>query len=444
MLPSESSHPHVYSAEVVRGALQYSSQPGEETEVVDLSDIVCVLPGYQVLFLQTARLRRIAIRALPSALSPFLIPELPNHLNSSQAQQTRVQIVISTRSGTGSAQTVFQNLLQPLLAQVGCNNAEIYETQSEQTILELAHSQFLERACDGVRQTIILLAGDGGLIDIVNVFYKSGRTIKAPPHIALIPCGTGNALASSIGLRSGPVSALQTLLRGRPSPIPIFVAKFSRGSQQIVDDGRQRAPIDTDPLQPHRSMYGAVVASWGLHAALVADSETSEYRQFGPQRFQMAAKELLYPSDGTQPHRFQGSITLTPAPGQNGQEHRIEDREHMYALVTLVPRLEKEFLISPDSVSLSGQMRLIRFGPMPAEEAMHLMSLAYQDGRHVREKTVTYVEVDRVRIDFHEDQEKWRRVCVDGKIVVVEREGWMEICKERRRLLYLIVDQTLQ
>jgi hypothetical protein len=49
-----------------------------------------------------------------------------------------------------------------------------------------------------------------------------------------------------------------------------------------------------------------------------------------------------------------------------------------------------------------------------------------------------YEEVERVRIEFYEDVERWRRVCVDGKIVAVGKDGWMEICLEGRRLLNVI------
>ncbi|KAJ5118515.1 ATP-NAD kinase PpnK-type [Penicillium atrosanguineum] len=337
------------------------------------------------------------------------------------------------------AKTVYQHAVQPFLTYLAISH-QVHETQSAQTILELSQSQFLERACAGIPQTIILLSGDGGLIDIVDVFYRTHRKMHVSPHIALVPCGTGNAMASSIGLRAGPASSLTGLLWGKSVPMPVFAAKLSPGSQLVVDEGRNRSPIDADSDAPHRTMYGAVVASWGLHAALVADSDTVDYRKFGSERFKMAAKELLYPSDGTNSHRFQGKLTLTTKDSQTDDlyEKPMEDNEHMYVLATLVSRLEKEFMISPESEPLGGQMRLLRFGPLPAEEAMRLMTLAYQEGQHVREETVTYVEVERVRIDFFEDQERWRRICIDGKIVAVEKGGWMELHKEPRQLLNVI------
>lgn len=447
MVPPRINQNTPSNADMVNNVQIYTSRWGDEGQI-DLGDIICVLPnpkrqpGYFVLSLErsegkgdgSSRLVKTDISSLPVELSPFLA-EIPIHLQHGEP----VQVVISTGSGTGTAKTVFQDIVQPFLAYLGISH-QVHETQSAQTIIELCRSQFLERACAGILQTIILLSGDGGLIDIVDTFYKSHRTIHVSPHIALIPCGTGNAMASSIGLRSGPVSGLPTLLRGRPSQLPIFAARLSPGSQLVIDEGRQRAPIDAEPESPYRTIYGAVVTSWGLHAALVADSDTSEYRKFGAERFKMAAKELLCPSDGSNPHRFQGKITLTTMNTQTGDLHqeRMEENEHMYVLATLVPRLEKEFLISPDSEPLSGQMRLLRFGPLPAEEAMRLMTLAYQGGQHVLEEKVTYTEVERVRIDVQEEQERWRRVCIDGKIVAIEQGGWVELCKEPRQLLNVV------
>ncbi|KAJ5639870.1 uncharacterized protein N7484_007732 [Penicillium longicatenatum] len=428
------------TVEVTGDILHCTSNTGAQGHI-NVTNIIGVVPstslsGYQVLFLVTGEnveelgyLENTAIPSLPSALSPYLV-KLPDHLRLSEP----VQVIISTLSGTGSAQTVFRDILEPFLSHLGVSY-QAHETQSSQTISKLSLSRFLERACAGIPQTIILLSGDGGLVDILDVFYQSNRPIQVPPRIALIPCGTGNAMASSIGLRSGPASSLAALLRGEPSPVPIFAATLSPGSQLVVDEGRQRQPLSPESDVSHQTVYGAVVASWGLHAALVADSDTVEYRKFGSERFKMAAKELLYPSDGAEPHRFRGKITYLTV---DGQKETIESDEHMYVLASLVPRLEKDFLISPESEPLGEQMRFLRFGPLPAEEAMRLMTLAYQGGQHVQEAPVTYAAVEQVRIEFQEDLERWRRVCIDGKIVVVEKGGWLELRMEPRRLLQII------
>lgn len=436
--------------DVAASSLSWVSSTGTYRQV-DLKNIVGVVrnpdssSGYRVLFLEITQkegehnesnlhLSKLDITSLPEGLFPFLV-DIPSHLQRKEP----VQVVVSTRSGTGTAKAVFQDTVEPFLQYLGLDY-RVYETQSAQTILELSRSHFLKDACAGIPQTILLLSGDGGLVDLVDVFYKSTKTLQVAPDIGIIPCGTGNAMASSIGLRSGPVSGLRALLRGQPSPVPTFAASFSPGARLVLDEGRQRAPIDSHSESPYQTIYGAVVASWGLHAALVADSDTAEYRKFGPERFKMAAKELLHPSDATSPHRFQGQITLTSSDVQTGKQSQriLRESEHMYVLATLVPRLERDFLISPDTEPLGGQMRFLRFGPLSGDEAMRLMILAYQGGKHVHDELVTYEEVESLRIDFYEDLERWRRVCIDGKIVAVDKGGWMELSKESRHLLNII------
>ncbi|KAF4215794.1 hypothetical protein CNMCM5878_007783 [Aspergillus fumigatiaffinis] len=366
-------------------------------------------------------------------LSRYFCADLPQHLKPSVDQAIDLHVIISTPSGTGKAKNFFKNVVQPFLAHIGLTEYEVHETQSARSILELCQSRLIGRAKLGFTQTIILLSGDGGLNDIVDSFHGAVGVSLVPPNVALIPMGTGNAMASSLGLLSRPTAGLTVLLKGSPKPIPTLVANFSPGAQYVTDEGHTLIPMfDSSMTQSSvNSIHGVVVASWGFHAALVADSDTSEYRRFGAERFQMAAKELLFPSSGVETHRYKGNITLFRSNIATNEDSvdTLECGEHMYVLATLVPRLEKDFLISPGSVALDGRLRIIRFGALSAEKAMRLMSLAYDGGRHVHESSVLYTEVEGFRIDFREAEQKWRRVCIDGKIVIIEEDGWMEVLK---------------
>lgn len=422
----------------------HNSETQEQLPIA-VDDIVCIRPvsglsqnEYSVLFLDkqsgdSGRITKIRTTELPSTLlSTYLYEATPVHLDSSVF---RIHVIVSTGSGTGIAKSIYQNILQPFLSYFGVTAYEVHETQSTETVKELAQSTFLPCAQAGIHQTIILLSGDGGLIDVVDTFYKSTDSVLAPPCIALIAAGTGNAMAHSVGLRH-PTVALMALLRGTPQHVPVFVANFSPGARHVTDEGRGRESIGSG-----QRVYGTVVASWGFHAALVADSDTAEYRKFGADRFQLAAKELLSPSDGSPTHNYRGVISLSEPTGTSDDSEQLnpmQQEEHMYALVTFVSRLEKEFVISPDSSSLDGRLRLVHFGPIPPDDAMQLMMKAYQGGLHVHEEPVTYLEVNRFRIDFREKEERWRRVCIDGKIVAVEQDGWMEIRRESRHLVDLI------
>ena len=70
---------------------------------------------------------------------------------------------------------------------------------------------------------------------------------------------------------------------------------------------------------------------------------------------------------------------------------------------------------------------------MNGDETMRLMQLAYAGGKHVDDPAVTYEEIEGLRIDFEEEDGRWRKVCVDGMIVMVEEGGWTEVWRDRRR-----------
>jgi len=168
------------------------------------------------------------------------------------------------------------------------------------------------------------------------------------------------------------------------------------------------------------------VASYGFHATLVADSDTTEYRKHGEKRFGLVAKDLLNPPQGGDPHAYKAEVTLSKG---DKTEVAVPRTEHGYILASLVSNLEKAFTISPASKPLDGQLRVVHFGPLDGEKTMGIMKAAYNNGSHVGMDTVGYEHVEGLRISFLEEGEdwKWRRCCIDGLIVEVEEGGWMEV-----------------
>ena len=55
-----------------------------------------------------------------------------------------------------------------------------------------------------------------------------------------------------------------------------------------------------------------------------------------------------------------------------------------------------------------------------------------------------YENIEGLRIEFDEDEEHWRQVCVDGKIVAVAKGGWVEVTRipatgmDARRVVELV------
>ncbi|KAL3470003.1 ATP-NAD kinase-like domain-containing protein [Aspergillus californicus] len=454
MTKQNAIHDNCFNCVVTDDNVQCTNPETQAQIIIPPENIVCILPGNAehaysptLLFLRevvgssedSMKLERIYIRNTPPALLPSeLLAETPSHLWHSSERCIDLHVIISTASGTGKAKSIFGQILQPLLLYIGIKQYQVHETQSTQTIIDLCHTLFISQAEAGVHQTIILLSGDGGLCDLIDSFYNTPNAIHAVPNIALIPAGTGNAMAHSIGLSANAKAALTALLRGKPSPVPVFAATFSNGARN-VQSGCNQSPATVNPS--YLKIYGGVVASWGIHAALVADSDTAEYRKFGTERFKMAAKELLFPSDGSETHEYNGTITLIRKDDQRHAEFKeaLERKDHMYVLATMVSNLEKDFMISPESQPLDGCLRIIHFGPMSPQRALQLISSAYQEGQHVRDENVMYCEIEGFKIDFQEVNERWRRVCIDGRVVVVEEGGWMKVHKEKRCLLNIIL-----
>jgi diacylglycerol kinase family enzyme len=240
-----------------------------------------------------------------------------------------------------------------------------------------------------------------------------------------LPLGTGNALFHSLhrpsDLPSIYIQGLRTLLHGIPKPLPTFKVQFSPGARLLSNEGRTATPLVNNTL------YGAVVASYGLHATLVADSDTTEYRKHGAKRFGLVANDLLFPPEGASPHAYEADVTLF----KEGEEVVVDAKEHGYVLASLVSNLEKAFTISPESKPLDGQLRVVHFGAINGEQTMNVMKEAYNNGNHVSLDAVSYESVSGLRIQFREQGEssKWRRCCIDGLIVSVEEGGWMEVRK---------------
>ena len=343
---------------------------------------------------------------------------LPPHLLDRE-----LHVVVSILSGRHKAKEYYEENIKALL-----DKHEIsyftHETKSAKTIIELSEKLFIPNARRGVKQTIILLSGDGGVVDIVDTFStilnRNNDDSRAPsiflkPALVLIPMGTANALAWSSGVAH---DALKTMMEGRPRSLPSFKVFFSSGAKLVVNEGRDRDALG-DSDDDESVTYGAVVCSWGLHANILAVSDTAEYRKHGIARFRMAAEELL-----KDPHVYRGKVKWRK---NDGTWTDLEEMEHSYVLTTLVPQLEETFLISPDTKPLDGSLHLVAIGPESGEEVMRIMGLVYQAGQHVLDPKVTYEDIEGLRIEFDEDEAQWRQVCVDGKIIEVAKGGWIEV-----------------
>ena len=113
-------------------------------------------------------LHKAELRGAPEAfISKHLLSGPTPHL-SLPAED--IHVVISSKSGTGKAAAFFQDVLQPVLKVLGLgeNGYQVVRTTSHETITELAENKLREKAAKGIRQTVMLLSGDGGVVELLN------------------------------------------------------------------------------------------------------------------------------------------------------------------------------------------------------------------------------------------------------------------------------------
>jgi hypothetical protein len=92
---------------------------------------------------------------------------LPTYLDPNV---TEIYVLVSTKSGTGLAIAFWEQLLKPFLALVGLSSSSlnVIQTESAETVRNFVKDTLLPKANQGTQQTVILLSGDGGIVDSVN------------------------------------------------------------------------------------------------------------------------------------------------------------------------------------------------------------------------------------------------------------------------------------
>lgn len=359
-------------------------------------------------------------RTVPSSLSDHVISRnlLPHHIDPNFLD---IVVLDSVKSGKGRPKDPEQNLYTSVL--VPLLNALKLEHQYVETKSAFSIHEFGAAITSNKKDlTVLILSGDTSIHEFVNLFSWK-RTV----HVGLVPMGSGNALALELGIET-PTEGILRFFSSKSTKLsfPLYKAVFLEGS------------VGIDGLSV-REMLFFVVFSWGLHAAIVGDSDTPEKRKLGNDRFKAAAMENI--EDFLQSYR--GTVSETSL------------ENHAYFLIGLVKSLEKGFVISPRSDLVNGNAYLLDIpffegvtGTI-AEKNQFLVDVlgkVYDGSKHIEENFVVYkkiLEKNELILRIDEEEERKRRVCIDGRIVIVgskegDGEQWVKIEKSYREGLYLI------
>lgn len=385
---------------------------------------------------------------VPLEVPPNLVlTSFPSHLE--HKHDHTLDVIVSTKAGTGKALSFWETILKPLLSRASDElkgsglAANIVITKDKHSVANVAKDLTTR---DARHNTVVLLSGDGGIIDILNNYTPQPE--DPLPLLAILPFGTGNAIFHSShrplysqSKASQTVHALRTLFLGSAVNLPYFQASFPSGSIKASVTAETQPDGTATEQDSVSHMYGTIVASYGFHASILYESDTPEYRAHGDKRFGMVAANLLKES-----HPYLATLEVRTAGSDDFKS--VARTSHAYVLVAMVSNLERTFTIAPDSGPLDGSLKLIHFGAIGGGRTMEVMMKAYDNGSHVGLKwddgeEVGYEEIEEVRVITVEEDPRWRKVCIDGSIVELPKGGSMSVKKEQAPRLRVLVDTSI-
>ncbi|KAG0005318.1 Sphingosine kinase 1, partial [Modicella reniformis] len=175
----------------------------------------------------------------------------------------RILLLVNPSGGVGKAKTTSDSVVKPMLEHSGLTVLEQYTEYSKHAV-DIAHKIDLSQV-----DTLVVISGDGVLHEVINGLLSRPDWDRARRlSIGIIPAGSGNAIATSIGKQKlsakSPIVATLAVIRGGTSKLDIF-------SLSQLDRPR---------------VYSMLLFSWGMMAD--ADIESDKYRWLGPLRFEIA------------------------------------------------------------------------------------------------------------------------------------------------------------
>lgn len=121
------------------------------------------------------KLRATNAMLLPEAfLSAFLFSGWPDYVTDAQD----VYVLISTLAGTELAVPFWEEILHPLFRTLGFEDSRysVIKTRDAGSVAELTKCNLMEGANEGKKQTVVVLSGDGGIVDTINALGSRVRS----------------------------------------------------------------------------------------------------------------------------------------------------------------------------------------------------------------------------------------------------------------------------
>lgn len=264
----------------------------------------------------------------------------------------RYAVAHGRRAGRGGAAELGALAVRRLRAQ----GHDVVEVAA--STLEEARAACAALVADGV--DVLAVAGGDGVVSLATDLCAGTGTA-----VGILPAGTGNDAARSLGIPLGRDAALEVLLQGAPRT------------------------VDTLLLPGHgQHLLGNVL---GALDARIAHRATRLPRRLGPATYTVAALVEIALLPRQQPLHYRLTVDGEPF-----------DVDALVVVAANLPYVGGGLHIAPDADPGDGRLDLVVIRPVGPREALGLLS-AVREGRHTRHRAVDIVRARTVRIEGPDD-----------------------------------------
>jgi diacylglycerol kinase (ATP) len=138
----------------------------------------------------------------------------------------KTMIIVNPRADMGHALKVVTDL-RPLVDEYG--GGDWSQTEYPVHATELAR-----QAAEAGYTLVIAIGGDGTVHEVINGLMQVPTEIR--PRLGIVPLGSGNDFAHSIGIIGSPTEALKKIYNGQPKHIDLGVFEIGRGRHEYFNN----------------------------------------------------------------------------------------------------------------------------------------------------------------------------------------------------------------
>ena len=140
----------------------------------------------------------------------------------------RLYAVVNPKAALGRASRFWPQLQKELQERIG-------SFPWDWTASPMHATSLVRSALQQGYDLIVSIGGDGTHNEVVNGFFTDGEIFKPRASLAVVPCGTGSDLCRSLGISSGIVPAVETILFGWEREVDVGHLRFSAASSPACE-----------------------------------------------------------------------------------------------------------------------------------------------------------------------------------------------------------------